>query len=156
MYEFLKEKIETTSGAFIDNLIFMTNEYCRERMSEGFERFTELSAKSICQILDWKETDDVYLLINNAIEDGELSDLMNRNDRTGFLAECHFPDVSGFKFKEGEEKPFAWSANPGICRLEWIYADTIFEVIEKMQEMSETIFDESVEIFKKNNTLKLK
>lgn len=150
MYKYLKEKIESTSGAFIENLIFMTNEGLREKPSEAFERFFELSSKQICEVLGWKKDKEAYELVEHKIKNSELAHLMNRNNCTGFLAECHFPEVGGFKFNEGEEKPFAWAVHPGICRIEFIYADTIGELIEKLQNKSEEIFNEKVIEFKSN------
>ena len=144
MYKYLKNKLKNTrSGAFIENLVFMTNEYLREKPSDTFVEFMDLEPDKICEVLGWRQEKDVYELINNHIEEKELSNLMNRNGVTGFLAQCLFPETANFRFSEGKKQPTSWSVHPNCCRIEWIYADTIGELIEKLVNMDEKLFNEN-------------
>lgn len=149
MNKYLYEKIEQTKGgAYIENLVFLANEACRERQSETFEDFTELETKEIAKILGWNDKKETLELIESEIKDECLSGLLLRHDKTGFIAECHMPECSSFIFKgENKDIPSSWSVNGGICTVFWIYADSIGELVEKLQLESENIFKQQVEKF---------
>lgn len=146
MYKYLYKKLEQAHGATIENLIFLPNELCRENPSDPFEEFQEQSEAKICETLGWRKDEDVFKAIQNYTEDKDESFalFLYENDKHGFLAECYFPECSNFRFPEGEKEPSSWSLHKGICRIEWLYADSIGELIEKIIEKSDKLFDESV------------
>ena len=146
MNKYLFKKIEQTQGgAYFENLIFIANEVCREKQSEEFEEFTELEPAEIAKILGWNDKPDTLSLIKYEIKDESLSGLLLRYDVTGFLAECRMPECSNFKFKEGKEEPCSWSVHSGICLVFWIYAESIGELVEKLNEKAQELFLEAVE-----------
>ncbi|MDM1033799.1 hypothetical protein HXZ91_04810 [Myroides odoratimimus] len=145
MYKYLREKQDKAIGAFIESLIFVSNEYVFDRPSEVFEEFTELDKSEICKVLDWRDEEDVHESISNEME-GNLAWFMCKHERSGFLAKCCFPDTSRYKFNDKGET-ISYQVHTGICRVEWIYADTIHELIDKLVDQAKTIFDESVKEF---------
>ena len=142
-YKYLYEKLEQTKGgATINNLVFIASEALRQKKSEAFSDFMDLDDEEICDVLDWKKEQFVFDKIRD--EDESFAYLIFENKQTGFLAECHFSECSNFRFHDDEKEPFAWSVFSGISRVEWIYADSIGELVEKILEKSEQIFKEQV------------
>lgn len=149
MNKYLYNKIEQTNSAYFENIVFMANEMNRESESESFEDFQNLNPLEITKVLGWNNKEETLKLIKDSIKEKEFASLLFRYDITGFLAECHIPESSGFKFKKGEDKPTSWSVHTGICRIEWIYAESIGELVEKLVSKSEDIFKEYYEKEKK-------
>ena len=145
MNKYLFKKIEQAHSSYFENLIFIANEVCRERQSEAFEEFTELEPAEISKILDWSDTEEVYKMIADEIEEKSLSGFLLQHKRTGFLAECRMPEHSRFMFNEGEERPCGCSVHPGITQVFWIYADSIGELVEKLEEKSEELYIQAYE-----------
>lgn len=142
-YKHLYEKLEQTKGgATINNLVFITSEALRQKKSEAFLDFMDLEDEEICDVLDWKKEQSVFDKIRD--KDESFAYLIFENEQTGFLAECHFPKCSNFIFHDDEKEPFAWSVFSGISRVEWIYADSIGELVEKIVKKGEQIFKEQV------------
>lgn len=144
MNKYLFNKIEQAHGAYFENLTFIANEVCRERQSDSFEEFTELEPAEIAKILGWNDKKETLSLIESEIKDESLSGLLLRYDMTGFLAQCMMPECSDFRFEEGKERPCSWSVHGGICRIFWIYAESIGELVEKLEQKSEDLFLEAV------------
>ena len=147
MYKYLHKKLEQAHGATIENLIFLPNELCRNNSSDSFKEFQGENVEKICETLGWRKDKDVYDAIQNYTEDEEESFalFLYENEKHGFLAECYFPECSDFRFPEGEKTPSSWSVHKGICRIEWLYSDSIGELVEKIVDKSEKLFNESVE-----------
>lgn len=145
MNKYLFKKIEQAHSSYFENLIFIANEVCREKQSESFEEFTELEPAEIAKILGWNDKEETLSLIESEVKDETLVGLLLRYDMTGFLAECRMPEHSRFMFNEGEERPWSCSVHPGICRVFWIYAESIGELVEKLEEKSEELYIESYE-----------
>ena len=144
MNKYLFKKIEQAHSAYFENLIFIANEVCREKQSESFEEFTELESAEIAKVLGWNDKPETYKLIEEEIEDKSLAGLLLRYDMTGFLAECRMPEHSDFRFdKEGDFS--SCSIYNGICTVFWIYAESIGELVEKLEEKSEEFFLEAME-----------
>ena len=144
MNKYLFNKIEQAHGAYFENLTFIANEVCRERQSDSFEEFTELEPAEIAKILGWNDKKETLSLIESEIKDESLSGLLLRYDMTGFLAQCMMPECLDFRFEEGKERPCSWSVHGGICRIFWIYAESIGELVEKLEQKSEDLFLEAV------------
>ena len=146
MNKYLYKKIEQNKGgAYIESLVFIANEVCRDKQSETFEQFTELNPKKIADVLGWNDKKETLSLIKNEIEDSSLAGLLLRYGVTGFLAQCMMPECSGFIYNKKTKEPRAWSVQNGICRIFWIYSESIGELIEKLEEKSNDIFSEYLE-----------
>jgi hypothetical protein len=144
MNKYLFKKIEQAHGAYFENLIFIANEVCRERQSEAFEEFTELKPAEIAKVLGWNDKAETYSLIEEEIEDKSLAGLLLRYDMTGFLSECRMPEHSAFTFNSDGEFS-SCSVHNGICTVFWIYAESIGELVEKLEEKAEELFLEAIE-----------
>ncbi|MFC4688630.1 hypothetical protein ACFO4P_16940 [Epilithonimonas pallida] len=152
MNKYLFRKLEQAHSAYIENLIFIPSEVIRDRPSHSFQDFQELDCEKICETLNWRKEKDVFEIIKENIEDSSLASSILNNKQTGFLAECYFPECSNFYVPEGSDTPTAWSVSGGICRIEWLYADSIGELVEKILEKSESIFEETFKEYTKNKT----
>ncbi len=145
MSKYLFKKLEQAHSAFIENLIFIPNEVIRPGISDAFEDFQGLEYETICETLDWRKEKSVYDIIESEIEGENLAGMIYQNKQTGFLAECYFPEFHNFKFKNADDKePFIWSVSPGCCRIIWLYADCLAELIDKIVNKSNELFQEAV------------
>ncbi len=145
MNKYLYEKIEQAHSAYFENLIFLSSEFCRENMSDTFEEFTELEPIEIAKVLGWNTKEETLQLIKDNVEEKELSSLLFQNNMTGFLAECHLPHHSKFMFNDGQERPWGSTVHCGTLRVEWIYAESIGELVEKLEDVAECFYVESYE-----------
>jgi len=144
MNKYLYKKIEQAHSAYFENLIFLANEVCRERQSNAFEEFTELEPAEISKVLGWNSEPTTYELIECEIKDESLAGLFLRYEITGFLAECRMPECDNFRYDKGKERPVSWSVHHGITQVFWLYADSIGELVEKLEEKAEDLFLEAV------------
>jgi len=149
MNKYLFKKIEQAHGAFFEDLILIANEICKESQSETFEEFTELEPKRICKVLGWNQKKETIKLIEDSIKDKEFITNIFHYGHTGFIAKCHLPHHSDFRFKEGESEPWASSVHSGICRVDWVYAESIGELVDKLEKLAEDFY---VESYKKEQT----
>lgn len=143
MNKYLFEKIEQAHGAYFENLIFLSSEFCRNRISNTFEEFTELDPKEIAKVLDWNTKPTTLEHITDHIKEKELSSLLLQNDMTGFLAECHMPEHYDFRFNRGDDRPWCCSVNEGILTTFWLYAESIGELVHKLEEKTEELYIEA-------------
>lgn len=142
MNNYLFKKIEQAHSAYFENLIFVANEVCRERQSDVFEEFTQLDPKEIAEVLDWNTKESTLKMIEDSIEEKDFAVTLLRNDKTGFIAECYMPEHTNFSFRKGKERPTSWQVSPGICRIFWLYADSIGELVHKLKEKTEEFYIE--------------
>lgn len=154
MNKYLYEKIEQAHGAYFENIIFLANEFCRETQSELFEEFTDLEPIEIAKILGWNTKDSTLQLIKDSIEDKEFAGTLLQYDKTGFIAQCHIPTCSDFIIVEGKDRPSSWSVHYGVCQVFWIYADSIRELVHKLEKESEKRFLEMFQNYKEKKVLK--
>ena len=145
MNKYLFKKIEQAKSAYFENLIFIANEVCRERQSEAFEEFTELKPTEIAKVLGWNTKDTTLKMIEDSIKEKEFATTLLQYDLTGFIAECHLPHHSEFMFNDGEERPWGSSVHLGTLRVVWVYAESIGELVEKLEEVAENFYVESYE-----------
>lgn len=145
MNKYLFNKIEQAHSAYFENLIFIANEVCRERQSEAFEEFTELEPAEIAKVLGWNDKESTLKMIEESIKEKEFSSTLLQYDLTGFIAECHLPHHSNFMFNKGEERPWGSSVHCGTLRVAWVYAESIGELVEKLEEVAENFYVESYE-----------
>lgn len=142
-YKYFIDKIED-SHAFISRMTFIAAELGREeRLSEIIEDFQSEEPKNICKILNWRDAEEVHESIKSEIDDNSFVWFMSQHSRDGFLAEISIPICSNFSFRE-DGTPSSWLCSNGYCRIEWIYADTIGELAEKVIEIGGRTFDEFV------------
>ncbi|NRT11506.1 hypothetical protein [Flavobacterium sp. 14A] len=145
MNKYLYKKIEQGHSAYFENIFFISNEMCKERKSEGLEYFEELEPRQICEILGWRNEEDVHLLINSEIEEGNgLVDFLFRNDCLGFLAKCSIAEADCFRFKE-DGTLSSYRISGGITTEFWVYAESIGELTEKLVKKSDAMFNEMME-----------
>jgi len=147
MSKYLSDKLETTSGAYIDELCIIASEIFKPGKSDVIEDFENQPFEKVCNVLDWQNNEKVHNLIKNAIddEDESLAILMHQNRKNGFLATVHFPKCSDFHFINNEKEPKRWQVSQGVCTIAYIYADCIAELFDKIVAQSEIYFEQAIE-----------
>lgn len=63
----------------------------------------------------------------------------------GFVAEVQIPKCSHFSFLEETGKPIGWSVSTGVRRIEYVYAESVEELIDAVEVVSEKVFHEYAE-----------
>ena len=142
--KYLYEKIDQAHGAFIYEMIFIANEICKDSKHDLLNDFKDLDTEEILTTLDWLICKKNIKLIEENKQDGELITLMLNANKTGFLAECHFPQCYNITLNEKGE-PRSWGVRSSVCKIEYLYADSIGELVEKLANTSSDLFDEAVE-----------
>ena len=132
MYKYLTEKLENTKGTHIVDITMIAFEVLNHSKSELIEDFGYLELKEICDVLDWDYTEKTQKILNDAFEMEETIDaIMYRNGRTGYLAKIHqeVPNLVNGHFMYSE----------GHCRIAYVYAHTIAELVDKAVEIGNEI-----------------
>lgn len=68
-------------------------------------------------------------------------------NKCGLIAEINIPEATDFSYKNG--KIVSWSSNDGICRIAYVYGETMEELMQQIEKVSGNIFNEYVEADKK-------
>lgn len=140
MYKYLIEKIEESNEVLFNQITVLALEANKEKPSEIIEEFTCLETKEICEVLDFKDTPEIQTMIEHEIKDESFISFLNRNRRTGFLAELNIPIPRGFMLDENQ-KVSSYECSQGSCRVAWVYADTLGELTEKAIEKANGVYN---------------
>lgn len=73
----------------------------------------------------------------------------NQLELTGFIAEVMIPNYSNFYFSEG--KPVSWSVMHDELIVQYVYAETLDDLLNKVEFVSDAIFNSYVQKALKNN-----
>lgn len=146
MSNYLSDKLETTPGAYIDHLCIIASEIHKPNQNEVLEDFICQPFEKICEVLGWQNNPTTHNLIKEAIEDEDnsLAVLMHQNKRNGFMATVHFPVCSSFYFNDDGNKPKRWQVSTGYCHVDYLYADSIAELFDKIVTKSEELFEKDL------------
>lgn len=131
------EKIEQAHG-YVSKLFWIAaavedtdlQEFINEMDADSF-------AKTFPQV-----SSSAYL--SEYLEDGNLFELVTDHELYGFVAEVQIPQCNNFRFNEETGSPVAWSSSAGIRRIEYVYAETSEELVDKVISVSEEVFQEYV------------
>lgn len=107
---------------------------------------SEIDDRDMKRILPDIYSDSRY---RDAQESESLLDLFNGHNKLGLIAEVHIPTASNFSFKNG--RPSSWRTNNGICRIEHVYAETLDGLLSEIEKLCQSVFNEQVAKWKKNN-----
>lgn len=142
MYRFLTDKLQSTKGVHISSLVMIALEVCNEQTSELIEDFQSEDYDKICKTLDWKEEQSVYELIEEELNNGNnIVPFMFRCGRQGFLAELRIEIPTLFSKKT---KKRIYSYSEGYSRIEYLYADTIAQLVDKAVVLGDEINKEEI------------
>lgn len=144
MNKYLYHKIDQAHSGYINEMIFIANEVCKDTKHDLFNNFKDLDTDKILTTLDWLICEKNIKLIEEHKEDGELITLMLNSGKTGFLAECYLPECYNITLNEKGE-PLSWGTRLSVCKIKYLYADSIGELVEKLVETANDLFDEAVE-----------
>lgn len=82
---------------------------------------------------------------------GEALQVLVDFRKFGLIAEIHIPECYNFQYKD--DKPVSWSVDGGSCRIEYVYAETLEELVSEVEKASEQVFQEYVAKDRKANNL---
>ncbi len=131
------ERFESANSATIDKLFWIAG---------------SLENSDLLEMVEEMENDDLKKCFPDIFDDNDfieecrdrdsLTSLIVANNKFGLLAEIHLPECSGFKFKKN--KPTSWRVSRSISRVAHVYAETLEELIEKVEVASKENFEACV------------
>lgn len=147
MNKYLFKKLEQAHSSYIHKLGFIAAELVVDSPTKVFEDFFELEPKDICEVLGWRKDKEIFDLIENEIKEESFTLFLYQHDCTGFIAKCYFPEHSNFRFNE-DGSFSSCSVHGGILQEFWVYAESIGELIDKICEKADQLFEEQMEEFR--------
>ncbi len=141
MYKYITEKL-SDNALSAPNICLIAFEMCKDEHSEVLEDFLSRSAVEICQVLGWKNNEKNKALIESSIDEEDFVGLLYRNNRTGFLANVLLPVCDRVSIDEETGEPNAWHYSAGLYKVDFVYADTVGEVTEKVISLQEKYLED--------------
>lgn len=147
LYKHLVAKIDDCH-AQVDRITLVALEASNSKNEEGrnsdfMECFLDDGLENICKVLDWNNDKDTLESIEAHIDDNGLAYLMFSHGKGGYLAEIGTPNCNNFSYKD--EKPTSWQVITNIQSMNWLYADTLDELSDKIVAVGEENFKRFIE-----------
>jgi hypothetical protein len=150
IYKHLVDKIEEchaqVSRSSLIALEVTNNDNEDGKNSDFMQDFLNEDLEYICEVLEWKDDKETIASLESEIENSGLAYLMFSQNKGGFLAEVRVPNCIKFSYKnEGDIEPSSWQVLYNIQSIEWIYADTLDELSDKVVAVGEKNFKRFIE-----------
>lgn len=131
------ERFDQAHGAKIEKLFWIA----AAMGSSDFKEFMEY-----LQDDDWQELfpeihDSEYF--QEYIDDGDEMQALVDFGMFGLIAEVHLPECRNFHYKDG--KPVGWSVHHSVCRIRYIYAETLEGLMAQVEKVSGEEFQKFIE-----------
>lgn len=127
------------AGAKIDELFWIAGSISSN--NDDLESFMEgLRDK------DWEEAfPDIYNSesFQEYLDNNEVRQALIDFNKFGLIAEIHIPECDNFRYSDNG-KPASWSVHEGKCRVKYVYAETLEELIEEIERISEGVFQKFI------------
>jgi hypothetical protein len=145
MNKWIADKFIEGHIARVVNLIFLPIEAGQIGPTDGMENFQQMELSKICNLMNWQDGEETKKRIKDNIagEDYEnLAMFLVMAKKYGFIAEVNIPVRSSFSIKK-DGSVGGSSFSDGYCHIDWLYADSIEELEEKLQALEDSweIFD---------------
>lgn len=75
-------------------------------------------------------------------KDNEMGQALVDNNKFGFIAELHHPECKNFSYQKS--KIVSCSVSSGCCRISYVYAETIEELMSNIEKSADKIYKEYV------------
>jgi|SRR5665647_1701207 len=136
------ERIEQANGAKIEKLIWIAGSFESSELTDLLSELDDDQWKKlfpeIFQNKYFEETRDDIEWVKGLLVDFK---------KLGLIAEVNIPTCDCFSYTNG--KPTSWSSHPGICRIEYIYVETLEDLMSEIEKVAEKLFKEYVRADKK-------
>ncbi len=136
------ERFEQAYGAKIDKMFWIAGSLDNHDLRSLVE--DDMSEKDFKKCFPLIFNSEYY---KQYLDDNEILQAFVDFNYFGLLAEIHVPKPSDFTYKNG--KPISWSASGGCCRIEYVYAETLEEVMKEVELSAKKVFDECMKSEKK-------
>ena len=137
------ERFEQAYCSRIDKLFWIAGSFENSELKELLEELDDKQWKELFPEIFKSEYFEEY-------KDEPREALINFK-KFGLIAEIHIPTCDKFEYKNG--KPVSWSIHQGCCLVEYVYAETLEELMNKTEEKAEKVFQEFVKKDKKKQPL---
>ena len=139
MYKYLTEKLEeNTNGATVGRITLLAfDSMIEDYNSDIIDDFQDsFSISEMCKFFKFRDEKDVHAMFNEHIEEKQLAWFLSSEcNKSGFLSEIHIPVLSNISLNENKDGISACSYSHGHYQTEWVYADTIGELSDKIIEV---------------------
>ena len=129
------DRLDQTHGAYIDKLIWIAGNTENRELQEIVDDFSDN---------DWKTTfPEIYNSEYFQESKEEITETFLDFQKFGFLARIHFPKCSSFDLDKNG-KPQSFRINHSICRVRYVYAETLEDLISQIEKLSEVVLQEYI------------
>jgi len=122
------------SGAIVNKLFYLP---FQSESSELEEMLGDLNITDINELVGGDLTEED---LEDYRDFNELNHVLQNYGIDGFIVEVHIPKRDNFKFNE-EGELSSWSVSRGICNVRYANGNTLEELVEKIGNISEEIFE---------------
>lgn len=80
-------------------------------------------------------------------DDEQLMQALIDFKKAGLIAQVLIPKAYGFRYENN--KPVGWSISSGSCRIEYVYAETLEDLMKEIEKAADKVFKEYLKKDKK-------
>jgi len=139
------ERFDQAHGAKIERLFWIAGSMDNSDFKDLIEEMEDKDWQKLFPEIHKSEYFQEYL------DDDEALQALVDFRKFGLIAEIHLPECDNFRYKK--DKPVSWSVHGGICRIEYVYAETLEDLMREVEKASEKVFQEYVAKDRKANNL---
>lgn len=125
------DRFEQAHGAKIEKLFWIAGSLDNHDFKEFIEEMDEKDFKKCFPEIAKSPSYDYY-------RTGPLVDAFIDKKLLGFLAEVRIPKADNFRY-DGKILR-GWSVHEGICRIEYVYAESTDELLLEIEKVSKKVF----------------
>lgn len=128
----ITNNLQKSNGAFIDTLCHLGCEIVKDQMTDLISDVMSLETEKLMKLFNLRH--DINL---DALEDDmEFFFLLEEHDILGFLASVHIPIKKHIAIDDNGEIT-SFSYDQGHCYIDYVYAETMNDLIDKIAVLSE-------------------
>ena len=139
------ERFDQAHGAKIERLFWIAGSMGNSDFKDLIEDMEDKDWQKLFPEIHKSEYFQEYL------DDDEALQALVDFRKFGLIAEIHLPECDNFRYED--DKPVSWSVHGGICRIEYVYAETLEDLMSEVEKASEKVFQEYLNKDRKANGL---
>lgn len=128
------ERIEQSHGAKIERLFWIAGSLSNNDFDEVLSGMTDEEFQGCFPEIYQSEYYEEYK------EENQLGQALVDYKKFGLLAEVHIPEAYNFKYNN--EKLVSWAIHGGVCLIEYVYAESLEELLEQIEKAGDKVFQE--------------
>lgn len=146
----LNERIEQSAG-HIDKLVWIgASEVYNDALQDLIQELNDEDQKTYFPTLINYDGWDAY----GSEAKHKIAEYLYDEVKLGFLARIHIPECHGFMYND-KGVPSGWGVSGGISRVRHVYADTLELLVDEIEKVTESVFNDYIRIDKARKAKKV-